>query len=167
MSQSLVLQWLITPRREFNVIILEKNIELTSLLQNLIEQHGCQMWPSILLFALLEQKKARFLSWIGGLIPKQNEEQVVDTLSHFKFLCLTKGFLFWVACTASLCVAFHDAPVVDILPSPHIANTVLSIGGRIWALWKSVDLVCSNSIFFITFHLFEYAILGSYRKGRC
>ncbi len=123
-----------------------KNIELSSLLQNLIEQHGCQMWPSILLFALLEQKKARYLSWIGGLIPKQNEEQVVDTLSHFKFLCLTKGFLFWVACTASLCVAFHDAPVVDILPSPHIANTVLSIGGRIWALWKSVDLVCSNSI---------------------
>ena len=49
------------------------------------------------------------------------------------------------ACTASLCVAFHDGPVVDILPSPHIASTVLSIGGRIWAIWKAVDLVKSGA----------------------
>lgn len=45
------------------------------------------------------------------------------------------------ACTATLCVAFHDGPVVDILPSPHISNAVLSIGGHIWAIWKSLDLV--------------------------
>lgn len=133
-------------------------MKLHSSLQNLIEQHGCQMWPSILLFALLEQKKARFLSWIGGHIRKRNEEQVIDTLSHFKFILIIKVFFFGVACTASLCVAFHDAPVVDILPSPHIANTVLSIGGRIWALWKSVELVCSNYIFKITFHIFKYII---------
>ncbi|KZS16381.1 WD repeat-containing protein [Daphnia magna] len=44
------------------------------------------------------------------------------------------------ACTANLCIAFHDGPVVDIIPAPHISNTVLSIGGRIWALWKSVEL---------------------------
>ncbi|XP_046439189.1 dynein axonemal intermediate chain 3-like isoform X1 [Daphnia pulex] len=44
------------------------------------------------------------------------------------------------ACTANLCIAFHDGAVVDIIPAPHISNTVLSIGGRIWALWKSVEL---------------------------
>lgn len=45
------------------------------------------------------------------------------------------------ACTANLCIAFHDGPVMDIIAAPHISNTVLSIGGRIWAIWKSVDLV--------------------------
>ena len=45
------------------------------------------------------------------------------------------------ACTANLCIAFHDGAVVDIIPAPHISNTVLSVGGRIWALWKSVELV--------------------------
>lgn len=64
---------------------------------------------------------------------KKNFKSLTSNFS-FKFVTLP-------ACTATLCVAFHDGPVVDILPSPHISNAVLSVGGHVWAIWKSLDLV--------------------------
>lgn len=67
----------------------------------------------------------------------------------------------WEACTANLCIAFHDGPVMDILAAPHISSTVLSIGGRIWAIWKAVDLVK-----YVGLSMSFYSVYKEFNSGR-
>ena len=46
-------------------------------------------------------------------------------------------------CPSNLCVAYHDGAVLDILAAPLLSSVVLSIGGKMWAVWKPLDLESS------------------------